>query len=146
MKLNVGDIVAYQAVDHRVEGIIDYALPDRLLRLVAMVADRQVRFLEPMVVADRVLLLSEIAPLDISSPPPATIDHRGESYLLKMSGEATVSIAGRVAGRQAGSCRLWRFHAAGGQYLQFEAWPDGIRMLEGTSIHKGMIEIRPATP
>jgi hypothetical protein len=146
VKLHLGDIVAYQAVDHRVEGVIDYALSDRVLRLVAMVADGQAHFLEPVVVADRVVLLSDIAPLDISSPPPVTIYHHGESYLLKMSGEATVSIAGQVAGRQPGTCRLWRFRAAGGQHLQIEEWPDGIRMLAGTAIHKGMIEIRPATP
>lgn len=146
VNLHLGDLVAYQAIDHRVEGVLDYAMSDRVLRLVAMVADGQARFLEPVERADRVLLLSEIAPLDITSPPPAALYHGGESYLLKLAGETKVSVAGQVAGRKPGPCKLWRFRAAGGQVLQIEEWPDGIRMLAGTSIHKGMIEIRPATP
>jgi hypothetical protein len=148
LKLHLGDVVAYQAVDHRVEGIIDYVLGDRTLRLAAITAAGHlgIRFVEPVVVADRVLLLSEIESLDISSPPPATIYHGGESYLLKISGEAAVDIVGQVDGRQPGPCRLWRFRAAGGQYLQIEQWPDRLRMLAGTTIHKGMLEVRPATP
>jgi hypothetical protein len=146
VKLSPGDIVAYQAVDHRVEGLLDYTLPGRTLRLASLVADGRRRFVEPVVVAERLLLLSEIEPLDIDSPPPATIYHRGESYLLKLSGQATVSITGQVTGRRPGTCRLWRFRAAGGQYLQIEGWTDAIHMLGGTSIHKGMLEVRPATP
>jgi hypothetical protein len=153
VKLHLGDVVAYQAVDHKVEGILDYALADRTLRLVALVpagapgpASSETCFVEPIVAADRLLLLSEIPPLDISSPPPATIDYLGESYLLMLSGETTVSITGHVAGRKPGACRLWRFRAAGNQYLQIEQWTDGLCMLAGTAIHKGMLEVRPARP
>jgi hypothetical protein len=146
MKLAPGDIVAYEAVDHRIEGLLDYALPNRTLRLASLVADGRRRFVEPVVIADRVLVLSEIQPLDIDSPPPATIYYRSESYLLKLSGLATVSIVGQVTGRKPGTCQLWRFAAAGGQFLQIEAWEDGLRMLAGTSVHQGMLEVRPATP
>jgi hypothetical protein len=148
LKLHLGDIVAYQAIDYRVEGIIDYVLGDRTLRFAAIAAASclGLRFIEPVVVADRVLLLSEIENLDINSPPPATIYHHGESYLLKISGDATVDVVGKVDDRQSGPCRLWRFRAAGGQHLQIEQWPDRIRMLAGTTIHKGMLEVRPATP
>lgn len=152
VKLHVGDTVAYRTVDYRVDGVIDYVLGERTLRLVAMSvptsssAGTRVCFVEPVVVADRVLVLCEIERLDIGAPPPATIYHGGESYLLKLSGEAVVSIAGRVDGREPGPCKLWRFRAAGDQYLQIEEWPDGLRMLAGTAIHKGMLEVRPATP
>jgi hypothetical protein len=146
VRLSLGDLVAYQAVDHRVEGMLDYALPDRTLRLVSMATAGQIRFVEPVVVADRVLVLSEIGPLDINSPPPETIYHRGESYLLKLSGRATVSITGHVTGRKPGICSLWRYRAAGGQYLQIEEWADHIRILAGIAIHKGMLEVRPANP
>jgi hypothetical protein len=161
VKLHLGDVVAYQAVDHEVEGILDYALTDRTLRLVAMVPARapggelaggrmpdgtRICFVEPIVSADRLLLLSEIAPLDISSPPPSTIYHHGESYLLILSGETTVSITGQVAGRKPGACRIWRYRAAGSQCLQIEQWTDTLRMLAGTAIHKGMLEVRPARP
>jgi hypothetical protein len=146
VKLALGDFVAYQAVDHRVLGTLDYALPDRTLRLVSIVAQGQRHFVDPVVVADRVLVLSEIEPLDIDTPPPATIYHRGESYLLKLSGEATVTVTGQVAGWSSGGCSLWRYRAAGGQFLQIERCQGQIRMLAGTAIHQGMLEVRPATP
>jgi len=145
VKLHLGDVVGYQAIDYRVEGVLDFTLADRTLRLVAMVAGNEVLFLEPIVMADRVLLMSQIALLDISSPPPATIYHQGESYLLKLSGETTVDVTGQVDGRKPSSCRLWRYRAAGDRYLQIEQWPDALRMLAGTAIHKGMLEVRPAT-
>jgi hypothetical protein len=146
VKLLPGDIVLYQAVDHRVEGVLDYILPDRTSRLASLVADGQRYFVDPVVIADRVLVLSEIPPLDIDSPPPATIYHLGESYLLKLSGLATVSIAGHVTGRKPGACQLWHFRAAGGKFLQIETWGQEVHMLEGTSVHVGMLEVRPATP
>jgi len=146
MKLSPGDFALFQAVDHRVEGVLDYALPDRTLRLASLVADGQRRFVEPVVVANRVLVLSEIPPLDIDSPPPATIYYRGESYLLKLSGLATVSIAGSVTNRRPGTCELWRFGAAGGKFLQIETWAGQVHMLAGTSVHEDMLEVRPAKP
>jgi len=50
-----------------------------------------------------------------------------------------------VPGCPSGKCELWRYRAAGGRFLQIEAWPNKIRMLEGASVHRSMLEIRPAT-
>lgn len=146
MDLKPGDVVAYQGVDQAVTGFLDYALPDRRLRLVAMAAGATLRFLDPVASGDRLLLLDEIAPLDIDSPPPSTIYHLGESYLLRLAGHAQVHIDGSVPGRASGACELWRFAAAGGRFLQIEAWPERIRMLAGTTIHASMLEVRPARP
>ena len=63
--------------------------------------------------------------------------------LLKISGAAQVTAAGSGP---AGLCTLWRYRAAGGQFLQIEQWPDKVRMLAGASVHLDMLEIRPATP
>ncbi len=147
MNLSLHDIIGYQGIDHEVAGIVDYALADRVLRLVRMTGPGHTRFLEPPTsdTADRALVLSEIDNLDITTPPPATIYHRGESYLLRVSGAATVGVAGTVPKRKSGTCTLWRYRAAGGQFLQIEEWPDGVRMLAGASVHKGMLEVRPAT-
>lgn len=144
MRLQLGEIVAYQGVDFKVLGTLDYVLPERSLGLVAIAAAGQQRFLDPLPVGERVLLWEEIAPLDIDTPPPATIYHDGESYLLKVSGTAQVGVAGKVAGIAAGTCQLWRFGAAGGRFLQIEAWPKRIRMLAGTFIHQSMLKVRPA--
>jgi hypothetical protein len=147
VKLHPDDIVGYQGIDYRVEGILDYHLDDRILRLARMVGQGQVRFLEPAEadLVDRVLILAEILNLDITAPPPSTIYHHGESYLLKIAGTATVIVAGTVEGQHTGPCALWRYKAAGGQFLQIEQWSDKVRMLAGTSVHKDMLEVRPAT-
>jgi hypothetical protein len=143
MKLRLGDRVGYQGVDYQVDDILTYALSDRSLHLARLVGGGQVRFVEPVTseAHDRALVLSAIAKLDITTPPPATIYHRGESYLLRLSGAATVTADG--GGPQ--TCTLWRYRAAGDQFLQIEQWPDRVRMLAGASVHLDMLEVRPAT-
>jgi len=147
MKLSLGDRVGYQGIDYQVEAMLTYALADRVLCLARMVGPGQVRFLEPTTSdpVDRVLVLAEIDGLDITTPPPATIYHHGESYLLKVSGAAEVRGVGGGPGPMPGTCTLWRYRAAGGRFLQIEEWPGQVRMLAGASVHVGMLEIRPAT-
>jgi hypothetical protein len=143
MKLKVDDRVGTQGIDYRVDDILAYAMVDRSLRLARLVAVGHVCFLEfPASEADdRVLALAEIAGIDITTPPPATIYHRGESYLLRFSGPATITASDGVAQ----TCTLWRYRAAGDLFLQIEQWPDRVRMLAGASVHVDMLEIRPAT-
>ena len=143
VKLHVNDRVGYQGSDYRVDDLLAYALADRVLRMARLVAGGEIRFLEPATdgSADRALVLAEIEKLDITPPPPATIYHHGESYLLKLSGAATVTAAGGAAR----TCMLWRYRAAGDQFLQIEQWPEQVRMFAGASVHVDMLEIRPAT-
>ena len=143
MKLNVNDRVGYQGIDYRVDDILAYALADRSLHVARLVAAGDVRFLESPTsdADDRALVLAEIAGIDITTPPPATIYHQGESYLLRVSGAAKVT----TADGDPLACKLWRYRAAGNRFLQIEHWPDHVRMLAGASVHLGMLEIRPAT-
>jgi hypothetical protein len=147
VNLHLRDTVGYRGISYLVEGIVDYHLEGTALRLARLHGAGEVRHLEisGSDLDDRVLLFAEIALLDITAPPPATIYHGGESYLLKLSGTAEVAIAGSVPGCAPGGCTLWRYRAAGGRFLQIEAWPNTVRMLEGASVHRSMIEIRPAT-
>jgi hypothetical protein len=148
VKPQLGEIVGYQGIDFRVEGLLDYRLSERAFRLARLVGGGQVRFLEipDGDLAGRVLVLGEIAALDIAAPPPATIYHGGESFLLRLAGTAQVSVAGDVPGRSDGLCGFWRYRAAGDRFLQIEAGTHGIRMLEGASVHQSMIETRSSTP
>jgi hypothetical protein len=147
VNLHLRDTVGCQGIAYQVEGILDYDLDRRVLHLARLCAEGKVCYLEipSSEIGDRVLLLSEIEALDIATPPPATIYHHGESFLLKLSGTAKMAITGSVPGREPGPCTLWRYRAAGGRFLQIEAWPDGVRMLEGATMHQSMLEIRPAT-
>lgn len=145
MLVHPHDIVGYQGVDYLVEGILHYQLPERMLLLACLAANGQRRFLElPATgLADRLLVLADIDGLDITTPPPDTIYHRGESYLLRLSGSARVTITGHIPDRHPGECTLWRYRAAGGQFLQIERWTDVVRVLAGPSVHKAMLEVRP---
>ena len=143
MKLHVDDRVGCQGIDYRVVDVLTYTLADRRFHLARLEAEGRVLFLElPTSDADdRLLTLAEIENLDITTPPPATIYHRGESYLLRISGAATVT----AADGKARTCTLWRYHAAGDQFLQIEQWPEKVRMFAGPSVHADMVEMRPAT-
>jgi len=141
------DTISHQGIDYLVEGTLDYRLAGRVLRQARLTRAGAVRYLESPSSdpPDRVLWLAEIAALDITTPPPAEIYHRGDSFLLKLSGTAEVAVAGRVPGLSPGPCSLWRYRAAGGRFLQIEAWPGKVRMLEGASMNPSMLEVRPAT-
>jgi hypothetical protein len=144
MKIRPGDTIGYQGTGFLVEQVLTYALADRSFNLVRMKSpDGQIRFLEiqPRDVLDRIPVLGGIPNLDITTPPPDTIYHRGESYLLAFSGRATVT----APNADSATCTVWRYHAAGDLYLHLEEWPDGVRTLEGASAHAGMLEVRPAT-
>ena len=148
MKPHLHDTVDFRGRSYRVEGILDFRIGDGVLCLGRLRDGSEVRYLEMPGgdLLDRVLLLDEISALDITTPPPQVIYHDGESFLLKLSGTAEVTVTGEAPGRTSGRCTLWRYRAARGRFLQIEAWPDTVRMLEGASVHESMIDIRPAIP
>jgi hypothetical protein len=141
------DLVDFQGTAFTVTGLVDFAMAGRHLRMARLAAGPDTAFVElPAHPGDpRVLLVREIPALDLTVPPPAAIYHAGESYLLQLSGPAAVTITGMVPARAPGACTLWRYRAAGDRYLQIEAWPDGVRMLAGATVHQSMIEVRATT-
>jgi len=146
MKLRLRDILSYQGKDYVVEGLLTYRLGGKVLRLARVVDGNTTRWVEPLAddSDDRLLIFDEMQGLDLSTPPPSTISHHGKSYLPKLSGQATVEVAGKVPERLAGSCEVWRYRAAGDVYLQIERWPDRTITLSGESVHKDMVDVLPA--
>jgi len=61
----------------------------------------------------------------------------------RLSGRATVEIAGRVPERTAGSVDVWRYRAAGDLFIQIEEGGGRVFMLAGESVHRGMIDVLP---
>jgi hypothetical protein len=145
MKLRLRDIVSYQGKDFVVEGLLTYRLSGKVYRLARVVDGNTVRWVEPLTddLDDRVLMLEEIS-LDVGTPPPPTISYQGQSFLPRMSGQATVEVVGKVPDRFAGTCDLWRYRAAGDLFLQIERWPDRTVKLFGESVHKSMVDVLPA--
>jgi hypothetical protein len=146
MKLRLRDIVSYQGKDFLVEGLLTYRLGGKSYRLGRLVDGATVGWLEPLSddVDDRVLLFEEVTGLSIGAPPPPTVSYLGRSYLPRLSGQATVEVAGQVPDRIAGTCEMWRYRAAGDLYLQIERWPDRMVTLHGESVHRDMIEVLPS--
>jgi hypothetical protein len=146
MKLRLRDIVSYQGKDFVTEGLLTYRLGGKIYRLARVVDGDAVRWVEPLTddTDDRVLWLEEVTGVGVGAPPPPTVSYQGRSYLPKLSGQATVEVAGRVPERVAGSCELWRFRAAGDLFMQIERWPDRTVTLHGESVHKDMIDVLPA--
>jgi hypothetical protein len=150
MRLALNDIIAFQGVDLLVDGIIVYLLgpsPEVVrLHVARLIGGGETRFLQmpTSAASERALMLSAIDNLDVTTPPPATIYHRHESYLLKLAGSAEIEATGAASALR-GPCTLWRYRAAHDQYLQIEKWPDRMRTLAGPSVHVDMLEVRPAT-
>jgi len=147
MKLRLRDIVSYEGKDYIVEGLLTYKLNAKTYRLARVVDGVTVRWVEPLAddADDRLLLFQDVKDLDMSTPPPATISYRGASYVPRLSGQATVEVAGKIPDRFAGTCDVWRYRAAGDLFLQIERWPDRVVLLHGESVHKSMIDVLPGS-
>jgi Domain of unknown function (DUF4178) len=147
MKLSLRDIVSHQGRDYTVEGVLSYKLGGKTYPLGRIVDGNDVVYFEPLMDAldDRVLMLREVTDLPVSAPPPDSVSYKGLSYVQRLSGTATVSVVGTCPGRAVGTCEIWRFRAAGDLFIQVEKWSDKVVVLAGESIHKGMIDVLPAT-
>lgn len=147
MKLRLRDIISYQGKDYVVEGLLTYKLSGKTYRLARVVDGATVRWIEPLMddMDDRILWLEEVRDLDMATPPPSTISYRGKSYVPRLSGQATVEIAGKIADRFAGTCDVWRYRAAGDLFVQIERWADRVVALAGESVHKDMIDVLPGS-
>jgi hypothetical protein len=145
VQLHPRDTVDYAGAAWAITGVVVYRLAERTLRL-ARLRGPETLFVDlpGNPASARLLVLAELPALDLTTPPPAAIYHGGESYLPQLGGTADITLTGEVPEVCGPLCTLWRYRAAGDRYLQIEAWPTGVRMLAGATVHESMIEVRPA--
>ena len=145
MKMQVRDAVSYAGRDYVVEGVLDYEAGGQTWQLARAVDGDAVLWIEPLRddSDDRLLVLREIRDLEIAVPPPESISYHDLMYVQRLSGRATIEIAGRVPERAAGSADVWRYRAAGDLFLQIEEGGGRVFMLAGESVHRGMIDVLP---
>jgi hypothetical protein len=145
MKLQVRDVVSYAGRDYVVEGVIGYQLGGKGFQIARAVDGEIVLWIEPPKdeADDRMLVLREIRDLEMSVPPPESISYHDLTYVRRLTGRATVELAGQVPDRSGGSVQLWRYRAAGDLFLQIEEGGGRVFMLAGESVHRGMIDILP---
>lgn len=150
MKLNPRDTVSYQGKDYVVQGVMTYHLapggPAKTYTLARTACGQDVLWIEPLTgdLDDRILALREVSDLAVGAPPPGSVLYKGSTYLPRLTGKATVEIAGKVADRITGSCDVWRYRAAGDLFLQIENWNGRLVILAGESVSATMIAITPA--
>lgn len=142
------DVLSYLGRDYMVEGVLTYKFGARTTRLARVVDGEVIMWVEPHTdeMDDRLLLLAEVQDLHVATPPPPSISYRNNTFVPRLSGLATIEVAGKVPGRAPGSFDVWRYRAAGDLYLQIESVPGGGRVvLFGESVHQGMIDVLPGS-
>jgi hypothetical protein len=145
MRINPKDVVSFAGRDYIVEGTANYHLGGKTFLLARAVDGEIVFWIEAARddADDRLLVLREIRDLEIAVPPPESISYHDLMYVQRLSGRATIEIAGRVPERTAGSADVWRYRAAGDLFLQIEEGGGRVFMLAGESVHRGMIDVLP---
>jgi hypothetical protein len=145
MRINPKDVVSYAGRDYIVEGTATYHLGGKSFLLARAVDGEIVFWIEALrdEADDRLLVLREIRDLEIAVPPPESISYHDLIYVQRLSGRASIEIAGRVPERTAGSADVWRYRAAGDLFLQIEEGGGRVFMLAGESVHRGMIDVLP---
>ena len=145
MKIHVRDVVSFFGRDYLVEGVIGYQVNGKRFQLARAVDGEAVLWVEPLRddADDRLMVFKEVRDLEMSIPPPASILYGNGTYLQRLTGKATLDVAGTVPERSAGVAQLWRYHAAGDLALHIESGASGVWTAAGESVHRGMIDILP---
>ena len=145
MKIQVRDVVSYAGRDYIVEGVLTYQQGGKSSQLARAVDGDLVLWIEPLREEsdDRLLVLREIRDLEMSVPPPESINYHNLTYVRRLMGRSTVEVSGQIPERISGSVQIWRYRAAGDLFLQIEEGSGRVFMLAGESVHRGMIDILP---
>ena len=144
MQIQIRDVLSYSGRDYVVEGTVNYRATGRTTRLSRAVDDDNVAWVEvPSDGADRLLILHEIRDLDLTVPPPESIDYHRQSYVQRMAARETLEIEGAVPEHGPGPLQMWRYRAAGDLYLQIEEGNGRVFMLAGESVPRGMVDHLP---
>src|SRR6476469_9725090 len=98
MRINPKDDVSFAGRDYIVEGTVTYHLGGKTFMLARAVDGELVFWIEALrdEADDRLLVLREIRDLEIAVPPPESISYHELMYVQRLSGRASIEIAGRV--------------------------------------------------
>ncbi len=155
MKIRVKDILSFAGRDYIVEGTVSYQMNGKgSVFARAVDGDAELLIETPRddggdaagataAVGDRLLVLREIRDLEINVPPPESIAYHDVTYVRRLTGRASVEIAGDVPDRSPGPTEIWRYRAAGDLFLQIEQSGGRVFMMAGESVHRGMLDVLP---
>jgi hypothetical protein len=148
MKIQLRDVLCLSGRDYVVEGLVSMEVAGKTSLAARAVDGAEVLWIESAASAvsaasDRLLVLHQIKDLDLSPPPPESINYHGVPYVLRLSGRATLVVSGVVPERATGPAQIWRYHTAGDLHLQIEEKDGRLLMLAGQTVLRGMIDLLP---
>ena len=95
MSIHIRDVLSFSGRDYLVEGTVRYRLGSRTSLLARAVDGETVAWVEspedeaPAATA-RLLVLRQVRDLDLSVPPPESIDYHRQSYVQRMVARAAI--------------------------------------------------------
>ena len=148
MSIHIRDVLSFSGRDYLVEGTVRHRLGGRTSLLARAADGETIAWVESpddeaRAAGERLLVLHEVRDLDLSVPPPESIDYHRQSYVQRMAARATVEIDGLCPEHAAGARQVWRYRAAGDLYLQIEESGGRLFMMAGESVPRGMIDHLP---
>lgn len=155
-ELRVGDVVSYDGRDFLVEGVLEYDEDGRRWRGARMVDAGESHWLITGLGAQTSLRLMQTATdVEVSGYPPETLVAGGTRYNMDKRGTASARFAGDL-GRMPGKrgqvredtidrCRWWRYESAGDDTMLVEQWGDEYRVLRGTNVPEGSLDMMPGS-
>jgi len=155
--LRVGDVLQYGSKDWLVEGVVEYDEDGHQWLAGHMMDGKDNRWiivgmerLGPM----KIRLVEVDSESDLDAYPPEIMISGGVRHNLQRRGTASARFVGEI-GRLIGAlkksgatverCRWWRYEGPGDETLIVEQWGGEYRVLRGTRLVDGMVELIPGS-
>lgn len=155
--LRVGDVLQYGNADWVVEGVVEYDEDGHRWIAGRMMDGKDTRWivvgmerLGPM----KIRLMQVDAEYELSGYPPEVIIAGDVRHSLERRGTASARFVGEIgpligalkkSGATVERCRWWRYEGPGDETLIVEQWGGEYRVLRGTRLVDGMIELIPGS-
>lgn len=157
--VRVGDVIQYTGRDYLVEGVVEYDEDGHRWRGARMVDGKEEHWIiagmERLGGGDNLRLVHRDAELELSGYPPESLTVGDTRFALDKRGTATARFRGEL-GKLPGKrgdpkldtverCRWWRYESAGDATLIVEQWSGEYRVLRGTRVGDGVLEMIPGS-
>ncbi len=155
--LRVGDVIQYGSKDWVVEGVVEYDEDGHRWLAGRMMDGKDYRWvvvgmerLGPM----KIRLLQVDTESDLNGYPPEIMIQNDVRHELQRRGTASARFVGEIgpligalkkSGATVERCRWWRYEGPGDETLIVEQWGGEYRVLYGTRLVDGMIELIPGS-
>jgi hypothetical protein len=158
-EVRVGDVITYAGRDFLVEGVVEYDEDGHRWRAARIVDGSDEHWIiagmERLGSSDSVRLVNRDTELELSGYPPESLSVGDVRFSLDKRGTATARFRGdlgKMPGKQGDPaldtverCRWWRYESAGDATMIVEQWSGEYRVLRGTRVGDGVLDMIPGS-